>query len=599
MMVLLFLSLTLILTSCGGGGGSRSASGPPFIVAELNSFPTGSVPPGLVPSGFNSNASVFVIDDNSGAPINNASVTMNGVLLTYNVTNQDYEGNIAVAPTDNVTLSVAVAGNIYTASGTQFASYPAISAPVSGATWPTRCATSITWSGGSQATNAYYGLGVLDASNPNGQFIWPSNGYLQYVQMGRNSYSIAAGSLTAGNRFAIIGISTDEPISNAAPGSSLSIGGFNYVPFSVSDADTLLNIAVNPSYLILAKGSTQQFTATGTYCSNGTIDTQDLTASITWTSNPDIATVSNVSGLQGEVTSTGSGTTAITATSGNISGSASLQVTNWTLQKSNTPNHLNSVTWSGKQYVAVGFIGTILTSKDGITWTVQNSGTLTTLYSVAWSGAQFIAVGEGGVILSSPDGVSWTSLSSGTVNRLSSVIWAGTKFVAVGYPGVILTSPDGITWTMQNSGTLNPLDSVTWSGAQFVAVGYPGIILSSPDGVKWTSQNSGTQFPLNSIIWDGSQFIAVGDDVPLTSPDGVTWTREVSGAPYAPYGMNSIVWSGAQFASAGGFGDVFTSADGITWTSEFSGSDNLLQSICWSGTQFAVVGWNGTVLTFP
>ena len=58
----------------GGGGQAPSAS--PFIAAELNSFPTGSIP-----NGFNTGASVEVLDDSSGLPITTASVVTNGVPL--------------------------------------------------------------------------------------------------------------------------------------------------------------------------------------------------------------------------------------------------------------------------------------------------------------------------------------------------------------------------------------------------------------------------------------------------------------------------------------------------------------------------------------
>ena len=55
------LVVLLLLAACGGGGGGGetplppSPTGSPFIAAELDSFPTGSVP-----TGFNRGASVAV-----------------------------------------------------------------------------------------------------------------------------------------------------------------------------------------------------------------------------------------------------------------------------------------------------------------------------------------------------------------------------------------------------------------------------------------------------------------------------------------------------------------------------------------------------------
>ncbi len=253
--LLLVLSLMLILTSCGGGGGGGSAGGgggstpaPPFIAAEVDSFPTGSVPPGLLPSGFNSLASVFVIDVNSGAPITNAAVIMNGVTLMYDVTNQDYEGNVVVDPGIDVTLSVTVGGNTYTASNTQFTSYPSISSPALSSTWLVSDFIPVMWSSGTPTTNAsFYGLGVLDANDPNGNLVWPSNtnNTLQVISIG-NYYPIPANSLTSGSRLVIVGIATDVPISDAASGSSFIIAGFNYVPITVTTTGTPTNVTASP-----------------------------------------------------------------------------------------------------------------------------------------------------------------------------------------------------------------------------------------------------------------------------------------------------------------------------------------------------------------
>ena len=286
MMAFLFLSLTLILNSCGRGGGGGAIPfvlpAAPFIAAELDSFPTGSVPPGLLPSGFNSIASVFVIDDSSGAPITNAAVTMNGVTLTYNGTNQDYEGNLTVDPGESVTLRVTVGGVTYTASATQFTSYPAITAPVSGAAWPASIANTITWSGGAPTINAlFYGLGVLDAADPNGPLVWPSGtgDVIQLVSLGTSSFSIPGNSVTAGNRLVIVGIASDDVvIPNAASGSALVFGGFNYVPISVPvpvSTDSLVNGTV-------AANGSSYFSFTAAQSANHTIALTGLFSQLSW-----------------------------------------------------------------------------------------------------------------------------------------------------------------------------------------------------------------------------------------------------------------------------------------------------------------------------
>ena len=83
---------------------------------------------------------------------------------------------------------------------------------------------------------------------------------------------------------------------------------------------SLVSIVVSPSSVSLQQGSTQQFSAAGTYSDN---TTKDVTALASWSSlSTSIATV-NSAGLAMALSS---GTTTIQASSGAISGSASLSV---------------------------------------------------------------------------------------------------------------------------------------------------------------------------------------------------------------------------------------------------------------------------------
>jgi hypothetical protein len=286
-------------------------------------------------------------------------------------------------------------------------------------------------------------------------------------------------------------------------------------------------------------------------------------------------------------------------------------------------NSLYSVAWGDGRFVAVGDIGTILTSPDGAAWTVHDSGVPERLNGIAWGGGQFVAVGNRGTILTSPDGAAWTARDSGTFAGMNSVAWGGGQFVAVGDSGnKILTSPDGTAWTARDSGTTNDLSSVVWSGSQFVAVGRGnysfrgefGVILTSPDGAAWTVRDSGAMRNLNGIAWSGSQFVAVGTEYSLrvtatglkdyyasgtailTSPDGTVWTARDSGATND---LNGIAWSGSQFMAVGAGGTILTSPDGAAWTARDSGPANDLNGIVWGGGQFVAVGDSGTVLTSP
>jgi uncharacterized protein YjdB len=93
-----------------------------------------------------------------------------------------------------------------------------------------------------------------------------------------------------------------------------------------SSTATLQSISVTPATPSIAKSATRQLTATATY-SNGT--SQDITASVVWSSNaPTVVTV-DASGL---ATGVNTGKAKIIATSGTISGSTLLTVRAATLQ---------------------------------------------------------------------------------------------------------------------------------------------------------------------------------------------------------------------------------------------------------------------------
>ncbi|KTD08745.1 protein with a bacterial immunoglobulin-like domain protein, partial [Legionella gratiana] len=74
---------------------------------------------------------------------------------------------------------------------------------------------------------------------------------------------------------------------------------------------TLVSIAVSPTNPSIAKGTTQQFTAIGTYSDSST---HNITSAVTWiSSNTATATISNASESNGLATGEASGSTTITA----------------------------------------------------------------------------------------------------------------------------------------------------------------------------------------------------------------------------------------------------------------------------------------------
>ncbi len=174
------------------------------------------------------------------------------------------------------------------------------------------------------------------------------------------------------------------------------------------------------------------------------------------------------------------------------------------------------VVWAGGQFVcvgdAVGLIGSVQTSPDGMIWTFRDPGS-DILSDVAWSPArsEYVAVGQSGTILTSPDGISWTPSTSGSTEWLRGITWTGTNYVTVGSNGEVLTSPDGITWTARNSGATETLYNVSWTGTGFFAVGASGRVIESPDGIAWTPSRPVTA-SLKGVAWSGSRLVVVGNN---------------------------------------------------------------------------------------
>jgi len=361
-------ALLLALAGCGGGGGGGGGAQtvPPVILALLIGFPTSGVPPGALPAGFNTGASVVVLDGSTGAPIADAVVTLNGTTLPYFAAFQDYEGAVSIDPGGAVSLRVTAGAASYTVAGAQFSAYPTITAPAHDATWSSQEAHVVAWSGVAPAADSLFALGVLDS---NGQLVWPAGDSIQIVPSSTTSYTIDAGALSAGSRLVVVGVATALPVPNADPNSAVVIGGFNYVPITVSSGPvaSLVSIAVGPATATLSKGKALQLTATGTYSDNSTLD---LTAQVTWASTADAVVTVSATGI---VAGVDFGSASISATLNGIAGSATVTVFQPT--PSPTPPLARSVAYQ-IDYAHTGraVLGTPFASPAGTSWSVTLPG---------------------------------------------------------------------------------------------------------------------------------------------------------------------------------------------------------------------------------
>lgn len=102
-------------------------------------------------------------------------------------------------------------------------------------------------------------------------------------------------------------------------------GGGGGAPVALGGPATLVSISVTPLNWSMSTGQSQQFTATGIYSNSSK---KDLTGTVAWSSSDTlVATVSTTGGTIGTVSSSGTGTTLISASTGSVTGSTVLKVT--------------------------------------------------------------------------------------------------------------------------------------------------------------------------------------------------------------------------------------------------------------------------------
>ena len=176
-----------------------------------------------------------------------------------------------------------------------------------------------------------------------------------------------------------------------------------------------------------------------------------------------------------------------------------------------TKHSLNSVSYGNDTFVAVGENGVILTSNDGDNWSIQASNTENHLFGVDFVKDRFIAVGVSGTVLTSTDGITWVNQTTGTTRTLRSASYGNETFVIVGDNGSILTSNDGVNWTARSvpsDASGYSFNSVTYSGATFVAVGNQ-YSLYSTDGIVWKAKSINGEIYYGVVSAEG-RFVAVG-----------------------------------------------------------------------------------------
>lgn len=239
---------------------------------------------------------------------------------------------------------------------------------------------------------------------------------------------------------------------------------------------------------------------------------------------------------------------------------------------------------NGRDYIAVGDFGAIMTSGNGVSYALEivpDSVTNTTLLGVAGDTNLLVAVGDTGKIIFSTNNLVEVLSTNGTAVE--------TNFI----------SELGLAWDAANSPTMETLQAITMFNGQFHIGGNNGYLARSANGFQWSPIapfGGSTLTGMASSDGGTAKIVVVGDNgTAYVSSDGVN---------YSPAAINAttewlyrVRYLNGNFVIVGQNGAIITSADNaVTWTTQTSGTAAWINDVIWVGDRYYAVGTQGAFL---
>lgn len=326
---------------------------------------------------------------------------------------------------------------------------------------------------------------------------------------------------------------------------------------SISGATTLtvtptplVSIAITPAIPSISLGTTEQFTATGTF---GDGSTQDVTQSVQWSSDTSsVATISNAAGTVGLATSTGTGSATITAASGSVSANTTLTVTGAVLASiAVAPADPFIALGSAQSFTATG------TFTDGSTQDLTATA--------AWSSDTPSVAGINNAGLCTSVGVGTANISAtyGTLVGSTMLTVSAAQLVSIAINQQTVSIPLGVTQQFTAAGTFS--DGTTQDVTQ---LGH----WSSTNASVATISNSPPQAGLATTLGPGTTTIQISSGTVNASAALTVNPAMLVSIQISPQIPVISLGSGQQFTATGTYTDGTTQdvTTIVNWTSSSS-----------------------------
>jgi len=272
-------------------------------------------------------------------------------------------------------------------------------------------------------------------------------------------------------------------------------------------------------------------------------------------------------------------------------------------------------------FVAVGYGGRRMTSRDGLTWenvqqwAEKGEDDGNNLMSAVYAQGKFVVVGGGGGgptgaghVLVSTDGVNWKETLKDK-GRVEPVIFGGGRFVigTSAWPsGKFMWSTDAETWTpggkIESKGFSHYRGGCYGNGVfLFVGNGQQNGPDGKPHEIHWAVTTADGEKVISEkadLPGHGALAFGAGKFLMLTSHADAGLIASKDGAQWDPVALPDdaklswLVWTGKEFlVGVAKGGAVLRSADGATWEKT---SFVARTHVMWSdGQRFIGTGWPG------